>query len=82
MIDGMASVVVIGPGAIGGVLGALAHERGHDVALAVRTPFDVLRVRSGAAGEEREIGAAVHTDPSTIGPAAWVRSPARPCRRR
>ena len=72
MIEGMASVVVIGPGAIGGVLGALAHERGHDVALAVRTPFDVLRVRSGADGAEREIGAAVHTDPSTIGPADWV----------
>ncbi len=68
----MASVVVIGPGAIGGVLGALAHERGHDVALAVRTPFEVLRVRAGADGEEREVGAGIHTDPSTIGPADWV----------
>jgi 2-dehydropantoate 2-reductase len=72
MLEGMASVVVIGPGAIGGVLAALAHERGHDVALAVRTPFDVLRVRSGADGEEREVGAGVHTDPSTIAPADWV----------
>jgi len=72
MIEGMASVLVIGPGAIGGVLAALAHERGHDVALAVRTPFDVLRVRSGGDGEEREVGAAVHTDPSTIDRADWV----------
>jgi 2-dehydropantoate 2-reductase len=68
----MARVVVIGPGAIGGVLAALAHERGHDVALAVRTPFDVLRVRSGADGQEREVPAAVHTDPADLGPADWV----------
>lgn len=71
----MARVVVIGPGAIGGVLAALAHERGHDVALAVRTPFDVLRVRAGADGEEREVPAAVHTDPADLadlGPADWV----------
>jgi 2-dehydropantoate 2-reductase len=68
----MARVVVIGPGAIGGVLAALAHERGHDVALAVRTPFDVLRVRTGADGEEREVPAGVHTDPADLGPADWV----------
>jgi 2-dehydropantoate 2-reductase len=68
----MASVVVIGPGAIGGVLAALAHERGHDVTLAVRTPFDVLRVRSGADGEERTVPAAVRTDPSSVGPADHV----------
>ncbi|NMO90412.1 2-dehydropantoate 2-reductase [Actinomycetospora sp. TBRC 11914] len=68
----MARLVVIGPGAIGGVLAALAHERGHDVALAVRTPFDVLRVRTGADGEEREVPAAVHTDPADLGPADWV----------
>ncbi|MCD2196218.1 2-dehydropantoate 2-reductase [Actinomycetospora endophytica] len=68
----MASVVVIGPGAIGGVLAALAHERGHDVTLAVRTPFDVLRVRSGADGEERSVPAAIRTDPASVGPADWV----------
>lgn len=68
----MARVVVIGPGAIGGVLAALAHERGHDVALAVRTPFDVLRVRAGADGAEREVPATVHTDPAELGPADWV----------
>ncbi|HEY2191932.1 MAG TPA: 2-dehydropantoate 2-reductase [Actinomycetospora sp.] len=68
----MARVVVIGPGAIGGVLAALADERGHDVALAVRTPFDVLRVRTGADGAEREVPAAVHTDPVELGPVDWV----------
>ncbi|WP_018335730.1 2-dehydropantoate 2-reductase [Actinomycetospora chiangmaiensis] len=68
----MASVVVIGPGAIGGVLAALAAERGHEVAVAVRTPFDSLRVRSGADGPEREAPVTIHTDPATLGPADWV----------
>jgi 2-dehydropantoate 2-reductase len=68
----VANVVVIGPGAIGGVLAALAAERGHDVAVAVRTPFDTLRVRSGVDGPEREVRVAVHTDPATIAPADWV----------
>lgn len=68
----MARVVVIGPGAIGGVLAALAREREHDVALAVRTPFEVLRVRTGSGGQEREVPATVHTDPADLGPADWV----------
>lgn len=72
MIEGMASVMVIGPGAIGGVLAALAHERGHEVTLAVRTPFEVLRVRSGAEAEEREVHAAIRTDPASVDPADWV----------
>lgn len=72
MIEAMASLVVIGPGAMGGVLAALAHERGHDVTLAVRTPFDVLRVRSGADGQERTVPAAVRADPASITAADWV----------
>ena len=72
MITGVSSLVVIGPGAIGGVLAALAHERGHRVAVAVRTPFDVLRVRSGADGPEREVPVAVRTDPATTGRAEYV----------
>jgi 2-dehydropantoate 2-reductase len=72
MIEVVARVLVIGPGAIGGVLAALAHERGHDVGLAVRTPFDVLRVRSGADAPERELPAAVVTDPADVEQADWV----------
>jgi 2-dehydropantoate 2-reductase len=68
----VASVVVIGPGAIGGVLAALAAERGHEVAVAVRTPFDVLRIRAGVDGPEREVGVTVHTDPAFLAPADWV----------
>ena len=72
MITPVSRLLVIGPGAIGGVLAALAHERGHDVAVAVRTPFEVLRVRSGADGPEREVPVAVHTDPTTVGRADHV----------
>jgi 2-dehydropantoate 2-reductase len=66
----VARVLVVGPGAIGGVLAALAHERGHDVALAVRTPFRTLVVRTGDV--EREVGVRVLTDPADAGRADWV----------
>ena len=45
----MAHVCVIGAGAIGGVLAATTHEGGHEVDLALRTPFDTLTLRRGAA---------------------------------
>lgn len=70
MIAGMASVAVVGAGAIGGVLAALAYDQGHDVTVGVRTPFPVLRVRAHSA--EREVGVRVATDPAVVTPVDWL----------
>lgn len=67
----MARVVVIGPGAVGGVLAAAAADNGHEVSLAVRTPFGALTLRRGP-GEEREVAVPVHADPAELAPADWV----------
>lgn len=61
---------MVGAGAIGGVLAALAADRGHDVTVCVRTPFDDLRVTAG--GVERGVPVRVVTDPAEVGPAHWV----------
>ena len=43
----MASILLIGPGAIGATLAAwLAQDDRHDVAVAARTPFDSLEVQT------------------------------------
>ncbi|MDD7937665.1 2-dehydropantoate 2-reductase [Actinomycetospora lutea] len=66
----MARVAVVGAGAIGGVLAALAADRGHDVTVCVRTPFDVLTVTTD--GVTRAVPAAIATDPAAVAPADWV----------
>jgi 2-dehydropantoate 2-reductase len=63
-------VAVVGAGAIGGVLAALAAARGHDVTVGVRTPFAALRVSTG--GVEHEVPATVATDPGAVGVHPWV----------
>ncbi|GAA4807642.1 oxidoreductase [Actinomycetospora chlora] len=66
----MTRVAVVGAGAIGGVLAALAAARGHDVTVGVRTPFAALRVSTG--GVEHEVPATVATDPGAVGVHPWV----------
>ena len=66
----MARVAVVGAGGIGGALAALTAERGHDVTVCVRTPFDVLTVTRD--GVERAVPASVAVDPAAVGPADWV----------
>ncbi|MGH8920090.1 MAG: 2-dehydropantoate 2-reductase [Actinomycetes bacterium] len=63
-------VVVIGAGAIGGVLAWAASRAGHDVEVCVRRPIDGLDVESG--GEVHPVPVKVRTDPAEVGPAAWV----------
>ncbi|GAA4750505.1 2-dehydropantoate 2-reductase [Actinomycetospora chibensis] len=66
----MARVAVVGAGGIGGALAALTAERGHDVTVCVRTPFDVLTVTRD--GVERTVPATVAVDPAAVGPTDWV----------
>ena len=66
------SVGVVGAGAIGGVLAALAADHGNDVSVAVRTPFSRLRIRDGEG--ERAVDVRILTDPSDgeLSPVAWL----------
>jgi 2-dehydropantoate 2-reductase len=67
----MTTIAIIGPGAIGGVLGAwLAQDPAHTVTVCARTPFDRLEVET----PDGLITASprVVTDPSDAGPVDWV----------
>ena len=67
----MASILLIGPGAIGATLTAwLAQDDRHDVAVAARTPFDSIEVQT----PEGIIRAKprVFTDSSQVRPVDWV----------
>jgi 2-dehydropantoate 2-reductase len=67
----MASILLIGPGAIGATLAAwLCQDDRHDVAVAVRTPFDSIEVQT----PEGVIHAKprVLTDVSQVKPVDWV----------
>ena len=66
----MATVAVVGAGAIGGFFGAQAALSGNDVMLCVRRTFDRLVVKSG--GATHEIDVPVLTDPGAAAPADWV----------
>lgn len=67
----MVSIVVIGPGSVGGTVAAhLARVHPGEVSVAVRTPFDMLEVASNA-GVIRE-SPTILTDPAGARPADWV----------
>ena len=67
----MATIAIIGPGAIGGVLAAwLAQDPDHEVTVCARTPFDRLAVDTPSgpiAASPRVV-----TDPADAEPADWV----------
>ncbi|MFH8347049.1 2-dehydropantoate 2-reductase [Streptomyces sp. NPDC018045] len=63
-------IAVIGGGAIGGFVAALAHPTGHDITLCVRTPLDRLTLETD--GEVIEAPVRFAVDPGTVEPADWV----------
>ncbi|MEU2787659.1 2-dehydropantoate 2-reductase [Streptomyces sp. NPDC007100] len=63
-------IAVIGGGAIGGLVAALAHRAGHDVTLCVRTPLDRLTLESD--GEVVDAGVRFAVDPAAATPVDWV----------
>ena len=67
----MASILLVGPGAIGATLAAwLCQDDRHQVSVAARTPFDSLEVQT----PEGVIRAKprMYTDPAKISPVDWV----------
>lgn len=52
----MAKILVVGAGALGGLLGALLTEKGHDVLLLTRShASDTMRLEGGAYGPDRDV---------------------------
>jgi 2-dehydropantoate 2-reductase len=68
--DGRKRVAVVGAGAVGGFFAAELQAAGHEVVLAVRTPFDRLIVESE--GVARDIPVSIVTDPQREGPVSWL----------
>lgn len=66
----MSRVAVVGGGAIGGYVSALAHDAGHDVTLCVRTPFDELVIEKD--GDARTVPVTIVTDPAGLEPVDWL----------
>ncbi len=67
----MASILLIGPGAIGATLAAwLAQDDRHDVAVAARTPFDSLEVQTPQGVIHAK--PRVYTEVAQVRPVEWV----------
>jgi 2-dehydropantoate 2-reductase len=67
----MASILLIGPGAIGATLAAwLYQDDRHQVAVAARTPFDSIEVQTPEGGIRAS--PRVYTDVSQVRPVDWV----------
>lgn len=67
----MASVALIGPGAIGCAVGAALMEAGHDVTFCARRPFSQLSIRK-AGDSPTHVPARVVTEPAAIASVEWV----------
>jgi 2-dehydropantoate 2-reductase len=63
-------VAVVGVGAIGGTLGALLHEAGHELTLCARTPFPELVAEF--ADRTIHADAEILTEPAAAKPVDWV----------
>jgi 2-dehydropantoate 2-reductase len=66
----VASIAVIGPGAIGATLAAWLDRAGHAVTVCARTPVERLRIEAPAGLVEAT--PAVLTDPAAAEPVEWV----------
>lgn len=67
----MASITIIGPGAVGSALAAhLSTVSGHDVTVAARTPFD--RIELITYDTVLHATPRIVTDPADLSPADWV----------
>jgi len=70
MVDGKARVAVIGGGAIGGFIAAMATAAGCSVTMCVRSPMDGLEVVWD--GAVRRVPVRVISDPTEGGPVDWI----------
>lgn len=69
--EAVASISVIGPGAVGGTIAAhLACDVRHTMRVAARTPFEILEVETGE--DVLRSAPVVITDPAEARPADWV----------
>lgn len=66
----MAKIIIVGPGAVGGSVGAWLIDAGHEVTLAVRTAFDCLRVETDDRTLQSRPG--IIEDPARIGEPDWM----------
>lgn len=66
----MATIIIVGPGAVGGTIAAWLIDAGHQVALAARTAFNRLRVETG--DRTLESSPRIIRDPGKIDDAEWV----------
>jgi 2-dehydropantoate 2-reductase len=62
----VSNIALVGPGAIGSTVAALAYEAGHRVLLCGRTPRESIELRSDDDGDPIIVPGPVRTDPETI----------------
>ncbi|MES1167760.1 MAG: 2-dehydropantoate 2-reductase N-terminal domain-containing protein, partial [Oleiharenicola lentus] len=66
----MATVAIVGPGAVGGVIAALLGKAGHDVTLCARRAIGDVTV--ALLSGDTKLAAPVLTDPAQGRPVDWI----------